>query len=217
MQIPWIVAMRNFRRKYYDAFSRYYDRFVALHSRDTQGSLRQFLSAKIPVREGDSVLDMCTGTGTLLRYLQQRVGPEGLVVGIDFSRGMLEVCRTKIQGHANIEILESDVAFLPFKTSSFDAATCSHAFYELKGQTQERMLMESVRILKPGKSFLMMEHDLPENPVIRILLYLRLFSVGGRRPLSTLRHEREALEEHFRVVERVETTGGRSKIMVCRN
>lgn len=42
--------MRNFRRKYYDVFSKYYDRFVALHSRDTQGGLRKFLSTKIPPR-----------------------------------------------------------------------------------------------------------------------------------------------------------------------
>jgi hypothetical protein len=31
--------MRRVRRAYYDTFSRFYDRFVALHSRDTQGHL----------------------------------------------------------------------------------------------------------------------------------------------------------------------------------
>jgi ubiquinone/menaquinone biosynthesis C-methylase UbiE len=211
------MAMRNFRRRYYDAFSRYYDRFVALHSRDTQGELRKFFSARIPVSEGDSVLDMCTGTGTLLRYLQQRVGAKGLIVGVDFSLGMLEVCRTKTSAYTNIEILASDVAYLPFQDNSFDAVTCSHAFYELKGETRQRMLKESVRILKPGRSFLMMEHDLPENPVIRTLLYIRLLSMGAKRALNTLRHEREALEKHFRFVEKVKTVRGRSKIMVCRN
>ena len=209
--------MRNLRRKYYDAFSRYYDRFVALHSRDTQGGLRKFLSSKIPVKKGDSVLDMCTGTGTLLRYLWQRVGAKGLVVGVDFSRGMLEVCKIKTSAYPNIEILESDVAYLPFRDNSFDAVTCSHAFYELKGKTRERMLEETVRILRPGKSFLMMEHDLPENPVIRTLLYIRLLSMGAKRALNTLKHEKEVLENHFNLVEKVETTGGRSKIMVCRN
>ena len=47
--------------------------------------------------------------------------------------------------------------------ASFDAVTCSHAFYELKGETQERTLREILRILKPGKTFLMMEHDVPER------------------------------------------------------
>ncbi|MBW2096319.1 MAG: class I SAM-dependent methyltransferase [Deltaproteobacteria bacterium] len=209
--------MKNFRRKYYDAFSKYYDRFVALHSRDTQGGLRKFLSSKIPVKEGDSVLDMCTGTGILLLYLQQRVGPKGFVTGIDFSRGMLEVCKMKTRAYSNIEILESDVAYLPFKDNSFDAVTCSHAFYELKGETRERMLKETVRVLKPGKSFLMMEHDLPENPVIRTLLYIRLLSMGAKRALDTLKHEKETLENYFKFVEKLETRTGRSKVMVCRN
>jgi demethylphylloquinol methyltransferase len=211
------MSVRNFRRKYYDAFSKYYDRFVALHSRDAQDGLRKFLSSKIPVREGDFVLDLCTGTGTLLRYLQQRVGEKGLVAGVDFSWGMLGVCNMKYRRFSNIQVLESDVAYLPFKDNSFDAVTCSHAFYELKGKTQERMLEETARVLKPGKSFLMMEHDLPENPVIRILLYIRLLSMGAKRALNTLRHEKETLEKYFKSVEKLETKTGRSKIMVCRN
>jgi ubiquinone/menaquinone biosynthesis C-methylase UbiE len=211
------IAVRNFRRKYYDAFSKYYDRFVALHSRDAQGGLRKYLSYKIPVREGDFVLDLCTGTGTLLRYLQQRVREKGLVVGVDFSWGMLAVCDMKNRRFSNIQVVESDVAYLPFQDNSFDAVTCSHAFYELKGKTQEQMLKETARVLKPGKSFLMMEHDLPENPVIRTLLYIRLLSMGAKRALNTLRHEKETLENYFKSVEKLETKTGRSKIMVCRN
>jgi len=211
------IAVRNFRRKYYDVFSTYYDRFVALHSRDAQGGLREFLSTRIPVAEGDFILDLCTGTGTLLGYLRQRVGEKGLVVGVDFSSGMLKACKIKTSGYTNIEVLESDVAFLPFKDNSFDAITCSHAFYELKGETQDRMLEETVRVLRPGKSFLMMEHDLPDNPVIRTLLYIRLLSMGAKRALNALKHEKETLERHFTFVEKLETTTGRSKIMVCRN
>ena len=63
----------------------------------------------------------------------------------------------------------------------------------------------------------MMEHDLPENPVIRGLLYIRLLSMGAKRALNTLQHEKETLEEHFSFVEKLETETGRSKIMVCRN
>lgn len=209
--------MRNYRRKYYDVFSKYYDRFVALHSRDTQSGLRKFLSSTIPVGEGDFVLDLCTGTGTLLPYLGEKVGENGLVVGVDFSSGMLKVCRMKTGRHTNIEVLKSDVACLPFKDNRFDAVTCSHAFYELKGETQERMLEETVRVLRPGKSFLMMEHDLPDNPVIRTLLYIRLLSMGAKRALNALKHEKETLGRHFTFVEKLETTTGRSKIMVCHN
>ncbi len=36
------MGMRKYRRKYYDIFSRFYDAFIAMHSRDQSGDLRQF-------------------------------------------------------------------------------------------------------------------------------------------------------------------------------
>ena len=155
--------MRHLRRSYYDAFSRVYDRFVALHSTDRQGVVRRYLSDLVPVKTGERILDICTGTGALLPYLREKVGLSGSVVGVDFSRGMLSANLKRTNGLANIHLVEADVASLPFAPESFDAATCSHAFYELKGEAQELALSEIVRVLKPGKAFLMMEHDLPRS------------------------------------------------------
>lgn len=207
--------MRNFRRSYYNVFSRVYDAFVALHSGDAQNNLRRFLSTQVPVETGNRVLDICTGTGTLLSYLRGKVGVDGIVVGVDFSRGMLEVSRDKITSYKNIHLIECDVGFLPFRDNIFDAVTCSHAFYELKGETQDRVLKEIVRILKPGSSFLMMEHDVPESPIIRFLFYVRLFSMGAKRAVSILRHEQKTLGKYFDYVKKINAPGGKSKIMVC--
>jgi demethylmenaquinone methyltransferase/2-methoxy-6-polyprenyl-1,4-benzoquinol methylase len=85
--------MKGLRRVYYDIFSRFYDGFIALHSRDTQGAARTFLVDRVPVQNGGSVLDLCTGTGTLLTYLQAKVGPSGQVIGVDFSTGMLRTAQ----------------------------------------------------------------------------------------------------------------------------
>lgn len=209
--------MKNFRRSYYNAFSRFYDKFVALHSADTQGALRKFFSDKVPVMEGDSVLDICTGTGSLLLYLRKKVGVDGLVVGADFSTGMLKVAHEKTDRCKNICVLASDVACLPFNASVFDAVTCTHAFYELKGEAQDRVLREIVWVLKPGKPFLMMEHDVPKRPLIRALFYVRLFSMGAKRAIYILRHERRILEQYFQRVEKITTPTGRSKMMICCN
>ena len=179
--------MRHGRRAYYDIFSRFYDGFVALHSRDKQGVARKFLVDKVPVQNGGSVLDLCTGTGTLLTHLQAKVGPDGQVVGVDFSPGMLKVAREKTRSFANVDLVEADAGCLPFAAGSFDAVTCSHAFYELKGETQERALQEIVRVLRPSGAFLMMEHDVPSNPFVRALFYLRLTFIGGGRASTFLR------------------------------
>ncbi|RLA98461.1 MAG: hypothetical protein DRG83_14455 [Deltaproteobacteria bacterium] len=209
------MSGKIYRRKYYDVFSKIYDRFVALHSKDTQSNIREFLANITPISRGDRVLDICTGTGTLLLYLSRKVSDRGLVIGADFSRGMLEVAKQKVQFSDNVFLVESDVAFLPFKSASFDAVTCSHAFYELKGDVQDQVLKDIVRILKPGKPFLMMEHDLPENKFVRFLLYIRFFSMGAKKAIEILKHEKEMLEKYFHSVKKVETPTGRSKVWIC--
>jgi ubiquinone/menaquinone biosynthesis C-methylase UbiE len=207
--------MRQTRRAYYDKFSRYYDRFVAFHSRDTQEVARKFLADLLPMRNGGSVLDICTGTASVLSHLQAKVGRDGRVIGVDFSHGMLNVAREKTRTFPNVTLVEADAAYLPFARGSFDAITCSHAFYELKGETQRCALREILRVLKPNGVFLMMEHDVPPNPFLRALFYLRLAVVGAGRAVSFLRREREILEEYFGSVEKV--VAGRSKVMICHN
>ena len=210
-------AMKNLRQSYYDFFSKYYDRFVSLHSRDPQSALKKFLADMVSMEGGGRVLDICCGTGSFLLELSKRTGPKDLAVGLDFSRGMLMVSREKTGVRSNVCLVQADAAALPFSSRSFDAVTCTHAFYELKGVAQERALREIVRILKPGKVFFMVEHDLPENPFIRTLYYLRLASMGFRRAFLILRQERNTLERYFRTAERIDAPTGRSKILLCRN
>lgn len=142
--------MRRGRRAYYERFSRFYDCFVALHSRDKQGLARKFLVDQIPVPNAGSILDLCTGTGTLLPHLLAKVAPHGQVVGLDFSHGMLSVAQEKTRSLANIRLVEGDAGCLPFANGTFEAVTCSHAFYELKGDAQDQALQEIVRVLRPG-------------------------------------------------------------------
>ncbi len=208
--------MSRLRRAYYDKFSSYYDRFVALHSRDPQGLARTILAGCIPVQNGGSVLDLCTVTGTLLSRLLENVGASGLVVGLDSSRGMLNMAHAKTRGFPNIRLIEADAGHLPFKTETFDAVTCSHAFYELKGETRNRALEEVLRILRPNGTFLMMEHDVPSRPIVRALFYLRLTIIGAGRAITFLRHEQDMLEGYFSSVEKLKAPAGRSKIFICR-
>jgi demethylmenaquinone methyltransferase/2-methoxy-6-polyprenyl-1,4-benzoquinol methylase len=207
--------MRRLRRAYYDKFSRFYDRFVALHSCDPQGQARNFLAEQAAVPKGGAVLDVCTGTGTLLSHLREKVGREGLVIGLDFSRGMLTAGHGKTYRFSNIHLVEADAGSLPFRGGAFDAVTCSHAFYELKGETRDRTLQEVLRVLKPKGTFLMMEHDVPHNLIVRALFYLRLTVVGAGRTLTFLRHERELLERYFRHVDKIVPPAGKSRILVC--
>jgi ubiquinone/menaquinone biosynthesis C-methylase UbiE len=207
--------MRRGRRAYYDKFSSFYDRFVALHSHDAQAVARKFLVERVPAQDGGSVLDLCTGTATLLTHLRAKVGFNGQVVGVDFSHGMLKVAREKTRDFANVHLVEADAGHLPFATEAFDAVTCSHAFYELKGETQAWALQEVIRVLRPGGAFLMMEHDVPPNPLVKALFYLRLSLIGAGRAIAFLRREQEVLARYFGNVEKIVAPGRRSKVMFC--
>ena len=208
--------MRKFRQKYYDLFSRVYDQFVAMHASGQEGVLKTTLAEKTGASSGDRLLDICTGTGSLLTYLSEKVGENGTVVGVDFSIGMLRAAKTKTAGCVNIHLVQADVARLPFKPKVFDAATCAHAFYELKGDSQDACLRDVRNVLKSGKPFLMMEHDVPRNPVVRFLFYIRLMSMGMSKAIQVLRREREMLLRYFHSVDKHQTASGRSKIMVCK-
>jgi ubiquinone/menaquinone biosynthesis C-methylase UbiE len=205
----------RYRVHYYNALARVYDRFVAAHSSDREGRLREVLAERAALPRGARALDLCTGTGAMLPGLARRTGADGLVVGLDFSRGMLERAQRKLDGTPGVALLRADAERLPFREDSFDAVTCSHAFYELKGEGAEQALDQVARTLRPGGSFLMMEHEVPEKPLIRFLFYIRLLSMGLRKALEVMRDEEVLFHRHFEIVERIATGTGKSKIILA--
>lgn len=208
--------MRNkIRISYYNLFSHFYDTFVALHSGDPGGRLRDNLARKVGLKRGDVVLDICTGTGAMLPSLRRCVNEEGMVIGLDFSRGMLKTARSKLASYPDIFLIQADVSSLPFKSEVFSGVTCSHAFYELKGDTSIKCLREINRVLKEGKLFLMMEHEVPENSFVKMLFYIRIFFMGRKKALEILRNEKRMFRNNFSRVEKSKTEDGKSKIVVC--
>lgn len=69
----------------------------------------------------------------------------------------------------------------------------------------------------PGGLFIVMEHEVPKKPLIRLLFYIRLLFMGLRKALEVLGHEQESFRRHFPIVERIETESGRSKIILGRS
>jgi ubiquinone/menaquinone biosynthesis C-methylase UbiE len=70
------------------------------------------------------VLDAGTGTGFAALHAARRVGPDGHVVGVDVSAGMLEAARAAAAaaGAANVELLRCDATALTgFADGTFDA------------------------------------------------------------------------------------------------
>jgi len=74
---------------------------------------------------GERVLDAGTGSGDVAMCAAARVGPTGMVLGIDIAEVMLERARHKIDaaGLTNVELRHVDAAHLPFGDRTFDVVT----------------------------------------------------------------------------------------------
>lgn len=196
------------RRCYYNLFSSFYDRFVRLHSGDRQESMRNFLAEVAHLQQGQTVVDLCTGTGSSAL----RLGRPGMrVIGVDFAEGMLRQASRKSVGCSWIHWVQADARALPIPSCSVDRVTCSYAMYELSGIARCELLREVTRILKPAGMFIMMEHLPPRRPVVKLLYLIRIYLLGSRGVRSFAGSEEKELRRFFIQVGTVTSHGGKTK------
>ncbi len=120
------------------------------------------------IREGERVLDVCTGTGELAFLLARKVGPTGSVTGADFCEEMLNRARKKTgTNHHNLSYILSDAKQLPFPGNTFDAVTVSFGMRNIPDTAFA--LQEIKRVLKPGGKFVCLELTRPQAAWFRAL------------------------------------------------
>ena len=81
----------------------------------------------VDLSQGESVLDVATGTAIVAIAASKLVGQEGKVIGVDISPIMLSQAKEKIASASidNIELIEADIDNLDFAENSFDTIFCS--------------------------------------------------------------------------------------------
>jgi ubiquinone/menaquinone biosynthesis C-methylase UbiE len=130
------------RRLFFDSTASSWDQ---LPERDLRAKKIAELVEGFGIREGDTVLDVGTGTGVLLPLLGKATGARGRLVAIDFSFNML---KTAASHDYNIQpsFLNAGVAAIPFRRASFDKVTCFSAFPHFPDKV--KALAEMVRVLR---------------------------------------------------------------------
>jgi demethylmenaquinone methyltransferase/2-methoxy-6-polyprenyl-1,4-benzoquinol methylase len=143
-----------------------YDRYARLLSLGQDPRWRSFLVSRIPAGPGDRVLDVATGTGAVAVELVRRRGCE--VVGLDQSRGMLDVARTRIAGDGlvdRIELVEGHADRLPFADREFDALTFTYLLRYVDDPAAT--LRELARVVRPGGTVAALEFGIPRRALWR--------------------------------------------------
>ena len=127
---------------------------------------RRVMAQCLPLPGESLVLDMATGTGEVAVEIC-RHHPEARVIGVDFSPKMLTTGRSKGKFKkvaSRIHLSLGDGRQLPLKSGSFEAATIAFGIRNI--EERDQALREFYRVLKPGGQLLIMEFDIPDDPLL---------------------------------------------------
>lgn len=147
-----------------------YDLLDALMSMGLEGGWRRATVRMARLTPASNALDLCAGTGELTLAVA-RTGRPGSVVGTDFTPAMLAVAERKLQaydGSTEITFSVADAQALPFPDESFDAVTVGFGVRNLPDRAAN--FRETLRVLKPGGRYVILEFTTPPNRAVRAVV-----------------------------------------------
>ncbi|KMK76446.1 demethylmenaquinone methyltransferase [Alkalihalobacillus pseudalcaliphilus] len=157
-----------------------YDVMNSVISFQRHKSWRKDTMKRMAVKEGQSALDVCCGTGDWTIALAQAVGPKGRVEGLDFSQNMLKVGQEKVDHHQldQVRLVHGNAMELPYEDDSFDYVTIGFGLRNVPDYKQ--VLSEMYRVVKPGGQVVCLETSQPTIPGFKQLYF---FYFGKIMPL----------------------------------
>lgn len=159
--------------KYYDLFasvSGYGDKFF-----------RQ-IAELAGIREGDRVLDVGCGTGTLGIREKEKAGNTGYVAGIDASGQMISQARKKaVKIDIKVDFKPGLIEDIPYDDNYFDVVTSSMMIHHLPLSLKKKGFQEVFRVLRPGGHFFLVDFGKPSSLFGNFLGYLLLYWTESAR------------------------------------
>ena len=163
------------------------------------------IRARVPdfceMRAGDSVIDVCCGTGAQTVYYARR----GITSwGIDVDPGMIEFAekRRRKLGLDITNFVRASAGNLPFRDACFDHASVSMGLHEKRGPLRDRIVSEMKRVVKRNGTLSIVDYrvPLPDDAYGRVATTLewvaghdhyrcfRGFTIGGGLDSLVVRH-----------------------------
>ena len=119
------------------------------------------------IKKGDVVIDLGSGAGNDAFVARHETGETGKVIGIDFTRAMIEKARSnaELRGFNNVEFREGDIEKMPITSNAADVIV-SNCVLNLVPD-KDAFMKEIFRVLKPGGHFsisdIVLEGVLPQT------------------------------------------------------
>jgi len=162
-------------------------------------SLRRQAVRELRVDVGDTVVDLGCGPGGSFSLLSNVVGPDGDVLGVDYSSAMADAAAERADTTSSASVLRGDAAALPVRVDSVDGVFASLALSAMP--ELEAVLDEIARIVRPGGTLVVVDGQVPDGAFGTALqrIYHRLVNFTNPAILKTLqtRFESVAVVETF--------------------
>ena len=154
----------------FSAIARRYDFLNTLLSLGRDRSWRKFTARVSEIAPGNSVLDVCTGTGELALAYADAIGNGKPVIGTDFCFEMLAISKEKVgkqrRSHDFVAI-EADTLRLPFADGTFDVVSVGFGIRNVAKLNHG--IREMTRVAVKGGRVVILEFTQPSTPVFRNL------------------------------------------------
>lgn len=117
------------------------------------------------IKQGDTVIDLGSGAGNDAFVARHETGPEGKVIGIDFTPEMLKQARKNVDklGFKNVEFRFGDIDDMPVTENTADVVVSNCVLNLVPNKL--KVFSEIYRVLKPGGHFsisdIVLEGELP--------------------------------------------------------
>ena len=175
----------NEAQTFYGRWARLYDLVATFPG---VGSWRERTAESLDLSPGDTVVEMGCGTGANFPYLRERVGASGTVVGVDFTRGMLDRAAVRIEerGWENVHLVRGDATAPPIE-GPVDAVLGSFVVGMLGSPAAA--VEEWCSLVRPGGRIALLDASRSTDPRARPLDALfRLFVAASAPPTTQLRY-----------------------------
>ncbi len=152
---------RVYTNAWFERLAPYYGIFDALVRR-----VRSEVVDVARVPHDARILDVATGTGSQAFAFAKR---GYTVMGIDLSKGMLDVAR-RHNTYDTITFKLADATQLPFEDDLFDVSCISFALHDMPAFVRERVLREIVRVTRTNGTIMIVEYAVPPTSTWHSLL-----------------------------------------------
>ena len=186
------------------AVAEFYGRWAGLYDHVARfpgvGAWRERAAHSLDLTPGETVVEMGCGTGANLRYLRERIGPEGTIVGVDLTPGMLALARRRVvrEGWETVGLVFADAARPPIDGADAVLASFVVGMFDDPAGVVETW----IELLRPDGRICLLDATRSSHPAARPLdLAFRAFVIASTPPTWKVRYDEPPWEPLDRRVE----------------